>query len=217
MAQITEMLGTDARIQDLTGIHCLVSLEILYLGSNNISDLTPLASLTNLTTLYVSDSGNDRAISDYSPLSNLVNLTTLTLVGYPEADIAPLASPSGGADLRRRLTSRPTDMSITTSLSTCRTGRLWLITPQSAVTTDQPEAHATAAQLRLWGQRGRGIQNIPSRTISVIMLGPPPAAHSGTVRAFDFTSATLCVQICGSSSRAGIRWMSSRRVGRSFW
>jgi hypothetical protein len=56
-----------------------------------ISDLTPLAGLTRLTTLYLSNN----AIADIGPLAGLTNLTSLDLRGNQIADIAPLAGLTG--------------------------------------------------------------------------------------------------------------------------
>ena len=47
----------------------------LHLGHNNISDVTPLAELTNLKTLWLYDNN----ISDVTPLAGLTNLTGLAL------------------------------------------------------------------------------------------------------------------------------------------
>ena len=47
--------------------------------ANEITDVSPLASLTNLTTLNLSDN----RISDVSPLASLTNLTWLNLMRNP--------------------------------------------------------------------------------------------------------------------------------------
>ena len=52
---------------------------MLQLDGNQISDVSPLASLTNLTDL---DLGNNQ-ISDVSPLASLTNLTDLGLYDNP--------------------------------------------------------------------------------------------------------------------------------------
>ena len=48
---------------------------MLYLGSNQIVDISPLSGLTNLTRLRL----DDNQIVDISPLSSLTNLTMLLL------------------------------------------------------------------------------------------------------------------------------------------
>jgi len=82
-------------IVSLGGIEKLVSLQFLYLSSNNISDLTPLQQLPALFYLYL----YDNQITDISPLSTMVHLTYLDLgapVDIPNnnaiSDVSPLAN-----------------------------------------------------------------------------------------------------------------------------
>ncbi len=60
--------------------------SMLDLSDNKISDIKPLASLTNLELLSL----NDNKISDIKPLKSLTNLTELILSGNP---IAPKTCP----------------------------------------------------------------------------------------------------------------------------
>ena len=64
-------------IQDITGIQCFSSLNDLMLGKNQVSDLTPLASLTELRNLNLAY--NDLFYSSLEPLGNLTQLTFLSL------------------------------------------------------------------------------------------------------------------------------------------
>ena len=66
--------GFGLGIKNLRGLETAKELRLLYLDSNQISDLTPLA---NLDLLYLSLSGNQ--ISDLTPLANLDNLRHITL------------------------------------------------------------------------------------------------------------------------------------------
>ena len=66
----------------------LTNLQELYLGGNQISDLTPLAALTSLTSLELG--GNQ--ISDLTPLAALTSLTSLELGGNQISDLTPLAA-----------------------------------------------------------------------------------------------------------------------------
>jgi internalin A len=59
---------------------------VLYLDKNQISDIKPLESLTNLTVLYL----DKNQISDIKPLESLTKLTVLYLSGNP---IAPKTCP----------------------------------------------------------------------------------------------------------------------------
>ena len=75
------------QIADLTPLASLKNLTSLYLGRNQIADLTPLASLKNLTDLSLWQN----QIADLTPLASLENLTSLHLSGNQIADLTPLA------------------------------------------------------------------------------------------------------------------------------
>ena len=59
--------------------------------TNEIGDISPLASLTNLTSLWL----QSNQINDISPLENLTNLTLLKLWSNQISDISPLVENSG--------------------------------------------------------------------------------------------------------------------------
>ena len=94
MATLTELHAPNARISDLTGLEHATNLIRLGLGSeylearnynvnsNSVSDVSALAGLTNLTTLFLW--GN--SISDISALAGLTNLKALHLGGEIPAD-----------------------------------------------------------------------------------------------------------------------------------
>ena len=69
-------------------------MERLYLSSNQISDVSPLASLTNLEWLYLSDNigGMGTGVSDLSPLASLTNLKWLYLSDNRISDLNPLSA-----------------------------------------------------------------------------------------------------------------------------
>ena len=71
----TTLSLTNKNISDLTPLAGLTNLTELILYRNNIGDLTPLAESTNLTELHLSYN----KISDISPLAGLTNLTDLGL------------------------------------------------------------------------------------------------------------------------------------------
>ena len=101
MANLTGFAARNANINDLTGLEHAINLKWLGLdgetvgstwnNSNSISDLSPLAGLTNLTQLWIG--GN--SISDISPLAGLTNLTSLTLEVNRISDISPLVANTG--------------------------------------------------------------------------------------------------------------------------
>ena len=100
MASLTRLEAPDSDINDLTGLEFATDLIRLDLGekyvagsghvnSNHISDLSPLANLTNLTAL---DLDGNFAFSDVSPLANLTNLRNLRLSNNFIKDISPLSA-----------------------------------------------------------------------------------------------------------------------------
>ncbi len=87
--EVVELVCEQAHIFDLSGIHQFANLTRLRLRNNRISDIRPLASLVNLTTL---DLGGDRSlpnnrISDLRPLAGLTALTTLDLSNNRVLDV----------------------------------------------------------------------------------------------------------------------------------
>ena len=84
------------KIRNLAGLEYATNLTELRLGSNRISDVTPLAGLTSLSSLDLS--GN--WISDVTPLAGLTSLTSLNLMGNRISDVTPLAGLTGLTDLR---------------------------------------------------------------------------------------------------------------------
>lgn len=100
MAALIELHAPNMGISDLTGLETAVNIQRLELGreyvsaegrfinNNSISDLTPLAGLTQLTLLDL----NGNAISDITALSGLTNLVVLRLGGNVITDITALSS-----------------------------------------------------------------------------------------------------------------------------
>ena len=86
----TEYLLKCQSLSDLSPLAGLTNLSTLALRDcNSLSDLSPLAGLTNLSTLDLMDCNS---LSDLSPLAGLTNLSTLDL-NYCESlsDLSPLA------------------------------------------------------------------------------------------------------------------------------
>ena len=83
-----ELAADKAGIENLFGLDHAINLTKLTLANNQISDLSPLASLTNLTLLRL----DSNQISDLSPLASLTNLIELRLNFNQISDISPLAS-----------------------------------------------------------------------------------------------------------------------------
>ena len=87
-AEEMERLGRlDARnkgIQNLTGLQFGTNLSFLRFDDNEISDLSPLASLINLRELWL----HDNPLLDISPVRNLTNLTHLEVDTNQLSDIS---------------------------------------------------------------------------------------------------------------------------------
>ena len=84
---LTDLELPGNNISDITPLAGLTNLTGLVLFGHNISDLTPLAGLTNLTSLRLTMNN----ISDLTPLAGLTNLIWLHLDANNISDITPLA------------------------------------------------------------------------------------------------------------------------------
>ena len=88
MERLASLHARDRGIQDLTGLQFAINLRgMLDLRDNQISDISPLAGLTELRELEI----NRNAISDISAVRGLTNLTLLTLKDNQITDISPVA------------------------------------------------------------------------------------------------------------------------------
>ncbi len=101
MATLTDLVAKNANISDLTGLQHATNLTRLDLGaewvetegewelvnSNSVSNLSPLAGLTNLIYLNL----NITSISDISALAGLTSLTELWLEHNRISNLSPLA------------------------------------------------------------------------------------------------------------------------------
>ena len=89
METLVGLSASSSDITDLRGIEFAINLTRLNLYVNKISDLSPLARLTNLTDLTLSD---NFGLSDLSPLAGLTNLTRLNIgATFDLSDLSPLA------------------------------------------------------------------------------------------------------------------------------
>ena len=89
MQQLTRLDTWQKNITDLTGIERATNLKWFSFADNQISDLSPLATLTQLETLY---GWVNRELKNISPLANLTRLRALDLGGCQISDIMPLAN-----------------------------------------------------------------------------------------------------------------------------
>ncbi|MDG1138699.1 MAG: hypothetical protein P8N49_04190 [Opitutales bacterium] len=84
----TDLVLLSNNISDLTPLAGLTNLVQLNLKENNLSDLSPLSELTSLLTLDV----EENEISDLSPLANLDNLINLAVGGNKVTEILALSN-----------------------------------------------------------------------------------------------------------------------------
>ena len=78
-------------VSDLSPLAGLTNLTHLWLGDNSISDISAVIGLTNLEFLYLADN----SISDISPLIGLTQLTYLDIGDNSISDISPLVENTG--------------------------------------------------------------------------------------------------------------------------
>jgi hypothetical protein len=74
-------------LSDVTPLASLTNLEGLRLAGTQVSDLTPIAELTNLKELDLAIT----QVQDLTPLAGLTNLKRLKLFGTRVSDVTPLA------------------------------------------------------------------------------------------------------------------------------
>ena len=98
LLNLRRLYASRSLIRDLTGLEHAGNLQILDLRNNRITDLSPLAELTQLTSLQLGavvttsgfrSSGNH--ITDVSPLAGLTILQELDLSNNRLTDMSPLA------------------------------------------------------------------------------------------------------------------------------
>ena len=109
---------TFGSISNVSPLAALTNLWYLDLSNNAIMDATPLGTMTSLDTLLLA--GNQ--ISDVSPLVALTNLTTLGLENNSISTVAPLAVMSSlrSLYLEQNNLNDPTSLAALTGLTTLR-------------------------------------------------------------------------------------------------
>ena len=86
-AKNLEFLALDRnQISDLSPIATLINLRVLLIQENLLSDISPVRGLTNLTNIEI----DDMPISDLSPLAGLINLKKIHAAGIPLSDLSPI-------------------------------------------------------------------------------------------------------------------------------
>jgi len=122
------------QISDITPLQSLTHLTHLYLYNHQISDITPLQSLTHLKTLDL----HNHQISDITSLQSLTNLTSLNLSNNQISDISFLQSLTNltELDLRGNQISDITSLLSLTNLTELdlRNNQISDITPLQSLT-----------------------------------------------------------------------------------
>ena len=84
---ITSFAASNQGIANLTGMQYFVDLVELQIDNNDVTDLSPLSSLTGLTELRIWNNSN---LSDLSPLASLTQLQLLAANNVQVQDVGPL-------------------------------------------------------------------------------------------------------------------------------
>lgn len=92
MLRFDDLRAQNKRISDITGLEFSTNLRRLRLSQNPITDLRPLANLTTLENLYLSNVSPNTPTFDIGPLATLINLEALSLENSKITDISPLAN-----------------------------------------------------------------------------------------------------------------------------
>ena len=88
MQSLNILIANDFNIKHLNGLEHAINLTRLDVGSNKISDLTPIVNLPQLTTIFL----HSNFIRDLTPLANLTQLERITLGSNQISDLTPLAN-----------------------------------------------------------------------------------------------------------------------------
>ncbi|MDP7281211.1 MAG: leucine-rich repeat domain-containing protein, partial [Candidatus Poribacteria bacterium] len=118
LAELTELDASGLSISDLTGLQHCTKLTRLVLWDNDISDISIVSSLTNLTDLDLG--GNQISNSDLSVLSSLTKLTSLSLWNNQISHIGALSNLTNLTELK--LSNNPLTVSAGPTIQTLKDG-----------------------------------------------------------------------------------------------
>ena len=111
-ASLTSLSFYGSSVHSLAGLEHFVALETLRISTHYITDVSPLAALTNLESLNL----ETNQITDVSPLATLTNLSVLSLFNNQIADVSPLAALTNLESLNLE-TNQITDVNPLTALT----------------------------------------------------------------------------------------------------
>ena len=145
LEKIIELDATQRGIKNIKGLEYCKNLKELWLGGNNISDISPLSNLTDLR--WVGLWGNN--ISDISPLSNLTDLTQLHIQNNNISDISALSNLTN-LELLELYNNNISDISALSNLTNLL--KLWL--GHNNISNISPLSYLTnLKELSLWNNK----------------------------------------------------------------
>ena len=158
MTTLESVIANDKGIRDLTGLEHATNAYWFTFERNQISDLSPLAGLENITGLALA--GNQ--ISDLSPLSGLINLSHLSIYNNPEiSDLSPLIGLANLQDLSLVGSSKTSDISPLAGLVNLKNITIW----GSPISDLSPLAGLTQLErLDICGSKASDISVLPKLT-----------------------------------------------------
>ncbi|OON95944.1 MAG: hypothetical protein ATN36_07040 [Epulopiscium sp. Nele67-Bin005] len=87
---LTDLYVGNNNLTDITWLDTLTSLTYLSVYNNEITDISPLSALINLTDLDLGNSNGGNKVEDISPIADLTNLMYLSMDTNLVVDITPL-------------------------------------------------------------------------------------------------------------------------------
>ena len=121
MATLERLDANNMDISDLTGLEFATNLRWLAFSDNTVSDLSPIAGLTNLTFLWFEGT---RQVADLSPLTGLINLEKLHFSSNSVSDLSPIKGLTNLTALEFNWTL-VSDLSILVELVNLEWFRMW--------------------------------------------------------------------------------------------
>ena len=197
MAGLVNLALGNNQVTDLTPLAGLSQLSYLDLSGNPVTDLTPLAGLTGLTTLVA----NDLAVTDWSPVAGIA-----AVQGMPAPTPTPAATPSPTPRATRRptytSTPRPTPTPVPTPTPAAPTPTVIAVT--SVQISQSSALLEVGGTLRLSAQVAPS--NATNRQITWSSSNPSVARvdASGNVTAVGGGTTTITASCGGHSASCAV-------------
>ena len=144
MQELGFLVANDGGIVDITGLEFATNLRKIFIGKNPITDLRPLANLTQLVEFHFWHVLPNPTNLDLQPLTNLINLEVLSLEGHGISDISPLA---GLKKLRRLHLSKNQIKNISPLAGLMELWQLWIV--ENLVTDLTPLSELNLRELNI--------------------------------------------------------------------